>query len=108
MKINEYQLHAHGFALYNGEKGWAYPWLGLSEECGELNGKMAKIIRDKDGTMSDEDKQAIMKELGDVCWFVAEIATQMNVSLERVMQMNIDKLESRKARNVIHGSGDDR
>lgn len=108
MKINEYQLHAHSFALYTGEKSWAYPWLGLSEECGELTGKMAKIIRDKGGVIAQDDKDAIIKELGDVCWFVAELATQLDVSLEKVMQTNIDKLESRKARGVIHGSGDDR
>lgn len=118
MNINEYQLAAHGFADYTMpfvSKGdvatrvdYVYPVMGLTEEAGEVAGKFAKAIRDNDGVIDDERKEAIIKELGDVCWFVAELCTLMNVSMERVMQGNIDKLTSRRERNVIHGSGDDR
>ena len=118
MNINEYQLAAHSFADYTMpfvSKGdvatrvdYVYPVMGLTEEAGEVAGKFAKAIRDNDGVIDNERKEAIIKELGDVCWFVAELCTLMNVSMERVMQENINKLTSRRERNVIHGSGDNR
>lgn len=122
MNINEYQLKAHSFSCY--EKPvcyqdvggqiithnleFTYPALGLVEEAGEVAGKFAKAVRDDSGYISSERKEAIKKELGDVCWFVAELCTVMGFSMEEVMQHNIDKLTDRKLRNVIHGSGDDR
>lgn len=116
--INDYQKKAHETASYPfGAVGdadkccrtdWLYPVMGLAEEAGEVAGKFAKAIRDDNGFLSDERKEAVQKELGDVCWFVAEICTNMDWSLEDIMQMNLDKLASRKARGVIHGSGDNR
>lgn len=119
MQINEYQEKAHTFACYQKpvcierdglchDVSYAYPALGLAEEAGEVAGKFAKGIRDECGAISEERKEAIKKELGDVCWFVAELSTLMGFTLEDVMQTNIDKLTSRKARNVIKGSGDNR
>jgi len=85
MNINEYQLAAHGFADYTlpfvteGEKptriDYCYPVMGLAEEAGEVSGKFAKAVRDNGGVISEERKTEIVKELGDVCWFVAEICT---------------------------------
>lgn len=110
MTINEYQKEAHTFADYKGieTKDCTYPILGLTEEAGEVAGKFAKAIRDANGIIDVDRKEAIIKELGDVCWFVAELSTQLGISLEEVMQRNIDKLTDRKKRNVIHGNGDDR
>ena len=116
MSPNEYQKKAHETASYPygtiGEAqhtvDYLYPAMGLSEEAGEVSGKFAKAIRDNDGVIDEERKREIIKELGDVCWFVAEICTVLGADLEIVMQMNIAKLEDRKARGVIHGSGDNR
>lgn len=126
MNVNEYQLQAHSFADYcvpmmiegrdnAGNKkqfvypiDYTYPALLLSEEAGEVAGKYAKAVRDNNGVVTAERKEAIVKELGDVMWALAELATLLNVSLEEVMQKNVDKLASRKERGVIHGSGDDR
>lgn len=118
MNLNEYQLKAHSFADYmmpfaKTETGdmkldYVYPVMGLSEEAGEVSGKFAKAVRDCNGEIDSERKKAIIKELGDVCWFVAELSTLLNVSVEEVMQKNIDKLTSRRERNQIHGSGDNR
>ena len=118
MNVNEYQLQAHGFADYNMPVvvkddnvyviSYCYPALGLAEEAGEVAGKYAKAVRDCNGEIDSERKEAIIKELGDVTWFVAELCTLMNVSMERVMQGNIDKLTSRRERGVIKGSGDNR
>lgn len=106
MTINEYQKKAHEFAKYGEDT--MYPVLGLAEEAGEVAGKYAKLIRDDNGKMTEERFDAIVKELGDVCWMVAEICTNMDMALEDVMYFNIKKLTDRKARNVINGSGDNR
>ena len=109
MTVNEYQNEAHKYAVYNTcDESRMYPILGLAEEAGEVAGKFAKIIRDKQGVISKEDELAIVKELGDVCWMIAEVANNLGVTLEQVMQGNLDKLASRKERNVINGNGDDR
>lgn len=117
MNVNEYQLSAHSFADYtmpfvagkeNVRIDYCYPVMGLAEEAGEVSGKFAKAVRDNDGVIDEQRRTEIIKELGDVCWFVAELCTLLNVGLEEVMQKNIDKLTSRRERNVIHGSGDNR
>ena len=122
LTINEYQEKAHEFAFYKSpcfmeqhgsivhskECTYVYPVFGLTEEAGEVAGKFAKIIRDKDGLINAEDEKAIEKELGDVCWMLAEICSVMGITLEDVMQHNLDKLNDRKKRNVLSGSGDNR
>lgn len=110
MNAIEFQDRAHSFADYLGaeEGDFRYPALGLAEEAGEVAGKFAKAIRDDNGVITEERREAIKKELGDVLWFVAEIATLLNYSIEDIMESNIEKLTSRKLRNKIHGSGDDR
>lgn len=118
LTLNEYQEKAHETASYpSGTVGdtnfgnrvkYIYPALGLAEEAGEVAGKFAKAVRDDNGIIYAERKEAIEKELGDVLWFVAECCFVLNVSLEEVAQKNLDKLTSRKERGVIHGSGDNR
>lgn len=105
MNCNEYQEQAHTFASY---EGYLYPVLGIAEEAGEVAGKFAKAIRDEGGMMTEERRQSAIKELGDVLWMAAEICTNLGVTLEEVMQTNIEKLSDRKRRGVIGGSGDDR
>ena len=82
--------------------------LGLVGEAGEAADKIKKIIRDKGGYASEEDRDAIVKELGDVLWYVASIARYLDVPLSNVAEGNIAKLESRKRRNKISGEGDER
>lgn len=85
-----------------------YPTLGLNGEAGEIADKVKKIIRDKDGTITNEDTSAIGMELGDVLWYVAALAEDLNLSLETIAKANLNKLSSRKVRDVIEGNGDDR
>lgn len=82
--------------------------LGLSGESGEVMEKFKKILRDKNGEISENDRDAIIKELGDVLWYVNSIAHLLGCSLEEVARRNNDKLLSRQSRGEIHGSGDDR
>ena len=118
LDFNKYQKEAHETASYpsgmigdtnfGSRVGYIYPAMGLSEEAGEVAGKFAKAVRDNNGIIDDERKEAIKKELGDVLWFIAELCTVLNIPMEEVAQKNLEKLASRKARGVIHGSGDDR
>ena len=82
--------------------------LGLVGESGEVAEKFKKIIRDKNGELDQDDKQEIIKELGDVLWYTAVIADYLGVDFEDVAQINLQKLSSRKARGVGKGSGDNR
>jgi len=110
MKLSEYQQQATKTALYPkvGELGWVYPAFGLANEAGEVNGKLKKVIRDNNGLIDDERRDEIAKELGDVLWYLAQIATELQIDLDAVAQANIAKLTSRQERGVIGGSGDNR
>ena len=90
------------------EKGLIEKVLGLPGEAGEAADKFKKIIRDKGGVISLSDREEIVKELGDVMWYVSTIAAYLDVPLSKVANGNISKLESRLKRNKIHGEGDNR
>jgi NTP pyrophosphatase (non-canonical NTP hydrolase) len=83
-----------------------YPTLGLVNEAGELAGKVKKIFRDRDGVISDDDREALKYELGDVLWYLAQIATELDLSLDEIASANLEKLFSRLERNQIKGDGD--
>lgn len=85
-----------------------YPTLGLANEAGEFAGKIKKIFRDKGGEISEADRQALKSELGDVLWYLTQICSQLDLSLEEVAQANVDKVLSRQRRGTIGGEGDER
>ncbi|MCP3857482.1 MAG: nucleoside triphosphate pyrophosphohydrolase family protein [Actinomycetia bacterium] len=83
-----------------------YPTLGLTNEAGEVAGKVKKIFRDREGQVTDADRAALTLELGDVLWYLAELCTQLGVSLEEVAAANLDKLRDRAERDKLAGDGD--
>lgn len=99
----EYQVEAYRTALPTA-KNSTYMALKLASEAGEVAGKVGKMLRG-DGQLTDSD---IAKELGDVLWYVAGMATVFGLSLEQIAADNITKLQSRQERGVIKGSGDNR
>jgi len=109
MELNEYQKKSRKTAKYPviGHP-IIYPSLGLVNEAGEVAGKVKKIFRDKGGKINEESKAALKAELGDVLWYLAQIATELNLSLDEIAVYNIDKLYSRLERGVIKGNGDNR
>ena len=108
MNLNEYQREALKTAVYpNIGNNYIYPALGLAGESGEYCEKIKKVIRDDNGKL-DKKRDELIKELGDVMWYVAVSAHELNVSLEDVCKRNNEKLSSRKKRNKIQGSGDNR
>ncbi len=107
--LNEYQKLSRRTAMeVQTDHPIVYPTLGLTNEAGEFAGKIKKIFRDKRGVISEEDRQELEKELGDVLWYVAQLATELNLSLEEVASQNLQKLADRQARNQIQGDGDNR
>lgn len=109
MTFEEYQKQSRGTARYPVVgQSFIYPALGLAGETGEVLEKLKKIVRDEAGKVSDEKRVEITKELGDVMWYVSQIAFELGVSLEDVARMNLEKLKSRAERDAIKGSGDNR
>ena len=116
MDINDYQKEAAKTDTFNDElpvtdlttTGFVEKVLGLSGEAGEVADKIKKIIRDKDGKLTEEDKQEIALELGDVLWYLANISRVLGIPLEEVATKNLGKLAARQRNNTIHGSGDHR
>lgn len=82
--------------------------LGLVGESGEVAEKVKKIIRDKHGAVSDEDRAELLKELGDILWYVNAVAHLLDSSLTEVASKNLEKVLSRKDRGATGGSGDNR
>lgn len=110
MDLSDYQYAAHETSHNTviGDSPVLYPVLGLAGEAGELANKIKKIYRDSSGQPSIDERDAVIDELGDILWYVAEIATQLKVDLSTVAKANLGKLASRQQRGVIGGSGDNR
>lgn len=106
--LSSYQKAAKSFALYPEDMKIIYPSLGLCGECGEVAEKVKKVIRDKDGEFSEKEKIEIKKELGDVLWYLANLSSDLGLSLSDIAAVNLKKLKDRKKRGKISGSGDDR
>ncbi|MBJ7329473.1 MAG: nucleoside triphosphate pyrophosphohydrolase family protein [Solirubrobacteraceae bacterium] len=105
----EYQHDSRATAVYpDAGDNLLYPTLGLCGEAGEVAEKVKKMLRDDAGVLSDERRAAISKELGDVLWYVAQVATEAGLDLEAIAGANLAKLRSRQERGVLTGSGDDR
>ena len=108
MELAEYQRLSRRTAEYPREAWLAYPALGLAGEAGEVAEHAKKAIRDDGGEVSDERRAAMAKELGDVLWYVSQLATELELELEQIAQGNLEKLLSRQRRGVLSGSGDER
>ncbi len=106
LEFSNYQSKASETAIYPKtlDGGVYYTAIGLAGEVGELLNKIKKIARDK-AQISKED---ITSELGDVLWYLSQLATEMGISMEDVAKNNLEKLKGRKERGTISGSGDNR
>lgn len=107
MTFDDYQKQALK-TLLPSSNSISYVALGLTNEAGEVAGKIKKWIRDNDADIDKLDKRAVADELGDVLWYAAMLAQLIGVDLSEVAKLNIDKLASRAARGKLTGSGDTR
>lgn len=108
MNLNVYQTRAYGTAKGLASDTLYYPALGLGGETGELVEKIKKIYRDKGGEISEEDREAIKKEGGDVLWYLSCLMKNCGIALEDVALTNLHKTQDRAERGVLGGEGDDR
>jgi NTP pyrophosphatase (non-canonical NTP hydrolase) len=108
VELSEYQRLSRRTAEYPREQWLAYPALGLAGEAGEVAEHAKKAIRDDAGAVSGERRAAMAKELGDVLWYVAQLASELELDLNEIAAQNLEKLLSRQRRGVLSGSGDDR
>lgn len=109
MELNVYQKESQTTAIYpNKGNSIVYPTLGLCGESGEFAEKVKKCLRDNNGQVDAATQNALIKELGDVLWYVAACAEELGVSLDVVAHANLAKIASRKERGTQRGSGDDR
>jgi NTP pyrophosphatase (non-canonical NTP hydrolase) len=109
MDFSEYQSLSRRTATYpRAGEDMTYPALGLCGEAGGVAEKVKKAIRDDGGVLTDERRAALAAELGDVLWYVAQLATEAGLDLDTIADENLSKLLSRQERGVLAGSGDTR
>jgi NTP pyrophosphatase (non-canonical NTP hydrolase) len=108
VELSDYQRRSRQTAEYPREAWLAYPALGLAGEAGEVAEHAKKAIRDDGGSVSQERRRAMSRELGDVLWYVAQLASELGLDLEQIAAQNLEKLLSRQRRGVLSGSGDER
>ena len=107
MQLSDYQRLSRATAVYpDAGSNLTYPALGLCGEAGEAAEKVKKAIRDDAGELTPERREALAAELGDVLWYVAQLATEAGLDLDQLARSNLDKLLSRRDRAVLQGSGD--
>ena len=122
--MNDYQKRARKTAMYLGVRSQhiVYPALGLAGESGEVCEKVKKWLRGDyielvDGSARSRAAHILShnklsdkleKELGDVLWYIANLATDLGLDLDDIATENLDKLRDRERRNVLQGDGDDR
>jgi NTP pyrophosphatase (non-canonical NTP hydrolase) len=109
LRFSDYQDRSRTTAVYPGAgANLLYPTLGLCGEAGEVAEKVKKLVRDDGGVLTEARRTALSKELGDVLWYVAQLATEAGLDLDEIAAANLEKLLSRQRRDVLQGSGDDR
>lgn len=106
--FKQYNEFVKGMKIYPAEHVVTYPALGLAGEAGEIAEKIKKILRDSGGEWSDDQKAAVLYELGDPLWYITALADDLGFTLQDVVDANNEKLTSRKKRGKLQGSGDDR
>ena len=108
MDFNSYQRIAKTTAIYPATHKILYPALGLAGEAGEVANKVKKLVRDGTSSLPKEWKEEIGSEIGDVLWYCAVLADDLGISLGKIASQNEIKLQNRKKKGTISGSGDTR
>lgn len=113
MKFDDYQKQAITTDSFGGKGdflsiAFINKVLGLVGESGEVAEKVKKLQRNQAGKLTEEDRQELLKELGDVLWYLSAVAYYLDESLDKIASNNLEKLFDRKARGVIKSKGDNR
>lgn len=107
MNVNDYQIASRETAIYpevssGSNAALTYVALGLASEAGEVAGCIKKVLRD------GADPYAVRDELGDTAWYLSQLASELGFPLSEILRDNLEKLQSRQARGVLSGNGDNR
>ena len=86
MDFNQYQALARSTAIYPEQHRVVYPALGLAGESGEVAEKIKKMLRDD--IPEEAVRESLVKELGDVLWYVANLAHDLLMKLPMLMFLN--------------------
>ena len=109
MDFEEYQKEARKTEVYpKGLNDWIYTSMALGGEVGEILNKLKKVIRDENSEISEEKREDLSYEIGDVLWYIAAFCTALNLNFDDIARKNLDKLKSRHERDKLKGSGDKR
>ena len=111
MNFLDYQHETAKTAIYpcgTTVEALSYTTLGLVGEASEIANKVKKILRDEGGVVTMNKKSELADELGDVLWYVSQLAKELGFNLEAVAKRNVAKLSDRAARGSLRGSGDNR
>lgn len=111
MEFDEYQKLASRTATFTGkqeEHQLMYLTLGIAGESGEIAEKIKKIIRNDNGVVSVEKREALKQEIGDVLWYLSQLSRVLGYRFSECAEANVKKLEDRAARGVIKSTGDTR
>lgn len=109
MNFEEYQKAAKEKAVYPTlGHPVVFPTLGMLGEAGEVSEKIKKIFRDHDSEITESTREEIKKELGDVLWYMSQIASELDINLQEIAEFNLEKITSRHERGAVWGEGDNR
>lgn len=113
LTLNDYQRRATRTSTYpNVGENFVYPAMGVAGEGGECCDKAKKYWRNNDSldpiNLTSEQQVAIIKEMGDTLWYLAALASELDITLEDVAKLNLEKLNDRKERGVLKSEGDNR
>ena len=109
VQLSDYQQRSRATAVYpDAGENLTYPALGLCGEAGEAAEKVKKALRDDGGELTPARREALAAELGDVLWYLAQLATEAGLDLDEIAEENLEKLLSRRDRGALQGSGDRR
>ena len=106
--FNSYQRSAVTTAIYPDQHKITYPALGMAGEAGEVANKVKKLIRDGPDKRPDTWREDIASEIGDVLWYCAALADDLNLTFGMIASQNLAKLQKRKDKGTLGGSGDTR
>lgn len=101
---DNYSQWVEGKIMTEGDTRLIENTLGLIGESGEIAEKIKKLLRDN----TKVEAQDIIKELGDVAFYLTALANYFGSSLDEVLELNMIKLNDRQERGVLKGSGDNR
>jgi NTP pyrophosphatase (non-canonical NTP hydrolase) len=104
LSFSDYNAFVKSMKVFPEKYAIVYPALGMIGEAGEVSEKVKKWLRGD----RELDKPELVKELGDVLWYITALADDLGYTLEDVVNMNVEKLSSRRDRGVVKGSGDNR